>query len=197
MQIELLTPEQAEALTPIIEQLEEDYPEFSACSLGSCQYKSIEDVANFASAIINDPLLGWETFLKLFPGIKIPESIPTAEEFAEELRQEVLACYAEHDHDEDDEEVLQYAEAYYEKEGTTLETYYELTKHLAWDLWSATILPFDPWVDPDKNPLNLPVQEGPLLNKMAWAENERIGFEIAIAMHLYNTDLSEYAEYDT
>ena len=194
MDISKLTATEVTQLAALTDTFKEAYEQLAkAPTLGSCQYKSIEDTANFATGIIQT--FGFDKFLQIFPEIRMPDEIPTKEQFAILLLSELIEAI-QYNTDEDwRTEQQEDIDRHYPPDDTpTIAAYYNCTRDMAWDLWSATILPFSCITE---NPLNMPVHQGPMLNMMGWADNETIGFEIAIAMHLYGTELSLYAGYDT
>ncbi len=189
MDISKLTATEHAQLVALIETANTEYH-----VLGSCQYESIEYAANFATGIIQT--FGFDKFLQIFPEIQMPDKIPSEFEFATLLLTELTEMVLDIQDDDDwktrNQEIL---DAHYPpNEPPTIDAYYDCTRSMAWDLWSATILPFSCIT---VNPLGMPLHQGPLLNMMAWGDNETIGFEIAIAMHIYGTDLSLYGHYDT
>lgn len=194
MDISKLTATEVAHLAALTDTFKEAYEQFDiAPTLGSCQYKSIEDTANFATGIIQT--FGFDKFLQIFPEIRMPDEIPTKEQFAALLLTELTEMVLDIQDDDWKAKVQRDIDRHYPPDDTpTIDAYYNCTRSIAGDLWSATILPFSCITE---NPLNMPVHQGPMLNMLAWGENETIGFEIAIAMHLYGTELSLYAGYDT
>lgn len=197
MDISKLTATEHAQLVALTDAFHAEYEQFTTAPvLGSCQYKSIEDTANFATGIIQT--FGFDKFLQIFPKIQMPDKIPSPSEFAilllTELTEMVLDIQDDDDWRTQQQEILNAHYPNYPEVYPTIDAYYNCTRDIAWDLWSATILPFSCITE---NPLDMPTHQGPMLNMLAWGDNETIGFEIAIAMHLYGTDLSLYADYDT
>lgn len=152
--------------------------------LGSCQYKSIEDTYNWATSIIN--ILGIKGFESLL-GITYSAALTK-----DELEKELCDILKETQNEDDDDykelqEIL--------KQGTCpIEDYAELTRDLAWDLWSAYPVALKDFKM--ENKIELPTY-GPIFNQMAQSENFEIGIHLAYITHLYGTDLDIWAGYDT
>lgn len=187
-----LTKEQAQQIINIIDNTEAD-----TFILGSCQYQSIGTSFLIHQKLIK--LLGWETWLKTME-VTLPEEIPTKEQYGIQLKDEIIKQFQddikEYPSEDWPQEELNDVIQFYKDNEPTVENYYELTKSLAWDLWSVPILPFNPQPELQKQ-LELPVNQGPILNMLAWEDNETIGFHIAIANHLWDIDLNTYEGYDT
>jgi len=162
----------------IIKRYEEDLENFDISpTLGSCQYKTIEDTYNFFMKLINTQgLEGAENLLN------ITHSKPWTEKEISQNLKELLEGYEDFD-----------LEDHSSYPPTTISEYIDFCRNESWDLWSAAIYPFDELnFDPPNSPTH-----GPVLNQMAQSENPEIGIWLAYWTIYFNIGLEQWSNFDT
>ncbi len=156
---------------------------------GSCQYDSAKATYDWALGLIR--MIGLDKFEEV---MKITHSPAyTKEEFTAKLHnyiKEVEAEYIEDGFYEDcDLKPYVFAEPY------TIDQYFDFTRNVAWDLWSAFRFPFDDYkIGYSINTTN---PSPLLLNAMTSGENFETGLACAYLTFLYGVSEECFKGYDT
>jgi len=163
-----------------------------APTLGSCQYKSIEDTYNWVTEVLG--IMGKAGFEKV---LKITyHSIITKDELdgnlrymlTEELKTQQKYLDDPDDDDEYAEEAIKTLKSLLTKPKITLEDWAEFSKGQSWDLWGSYFNPF----------VNMKINAD-----ITWTDNideddnSYIGICLAYSTMLYDIDLSIWEGYDT
>jgi hypothetical protein len=122
------------------------------------------------------------------------QNIPIESEFIQSLQTEWVEIYEQYA-DEKDEYAKQIGKEMSEKVINIIDNWFEYTKNLSWDLWSAIRCPIsvpDDFMDNVKLPTR-----GPVYNMLAQGENFFVGVKAALLTYLYGVSEESFAGYDT
>lgn len=164
-------------------------------SLGSCQYKSIEDTHFLVTSLLR--VMNLKDFEKAF-GI-------TYSGIATQMKEIERDCYEILIHEfsiNSDHEVLMKNDPDYKdkfdhkNKRLKLLDYIEITRDQAWDLWSAYLGPLWSLEITTEIKDSLPTF-GPILNMEVQSDNFIIGVQLAYLTHFFNIPLSAWDGYDT
>ena len=176
------------------------------CDLGSCQYKTIQDTAEWALQLME--VMGEKEFEKKL-GITYERKITDIvayEHFLAQGIQEFIGeepeILKEDGYDTVEEMIADKFPEYVDdfRDGRlSVQAYVEITQDQAWDLWSALVSPLDDFAIAMAAPQETPVY-GPILNQMAQSDNFERGIALAYILYLWGREgitMKTFAGYDT
>jgi len=185
----------------IFDKYEQALQEFDTCDLGSCQYKTIQDTAEFVLALIQE--IGVEGVEKA-SNMKYTRKITDHVEFERELTEECEATnWVDSDNDRDypsfkeflEKEHPEYLDDYRDRR-ISIQAYMEMTRCQSWDLWTAMLSIFE---NLEMVAVELPTY-GPMFNQMAQGENFEHGVNLAFMLHYFGDfglTMQDFAGFDT